>query len=60
MGKLFYAQYYAIQTFNEKLFDMLIREILAYDLEQNPDFRLLNAIAQKKARLLKAKKDLYF
>jgi len=60
MGKLFYAQYYAIQTFNEKLFDMLLREILAYDLEQNPDFRLLNAIAQKKARLLKAKKDLYF
>ncbi len=60
MGKLFYAQYYAVQTYNEQLFDMLIREILDFDLEQNPDFRLLNAIAQKKARILKSKKDRYF
>lgn len=60
IGKLFYAQYYAIQTYNEELFDELIDEILAFDLEQNPDFRLLNTISQKKARILKNKKEKIF
>jgi len=60
LGKLFYAQYYAIQNYDEKLFDKLIDEILNFDLEQNPHLRLLNAISQKKAKNLKEKKELYF
>lgn len=60
IGKLFYTQYYALQTYNEELFDKLIEEILSFDLEQNPDYRLLNAIAQKKAQILKDKKDELF
>lgn len=60
IGKLFYAQYYALQTYNEELFDQLIAEILNFDLEQNPDYRLLNAIAQKKAQILKDKKEELF
>ncbi len=60
IGKYFYAQYFAVQTYNEKLFDSLLKEILAYDLEQNPDYRLLNAIAKKKAYQLLQNKDNYF
>ncbi len=60
LGKLFYAQYYAKQTYNEELFDSLINEILSFDLEQCPDYRLLNAISQKKARILQNNKNEYF
>ncbi|MBN2279973.1 MAG: hypothetical protein JXQ65_05290 [Candidatus Marinimicrobia bacterium] len=60
LGKLFYAQYYARQTYNETLFDQLIDEILHFNPEQNPDYRLLNAIAMKKAQILKEKKSDYF
>ena len=60
IGKVFYAQYFAMQTYNEELFDKLINEILEFDLEQNPDYRLLNAIAQKKAQILKENKTKHF
>ena len=60
LGKLFYARYYAIQTFNEELFDNLIEEILTFDIEKNPDYKLLNAVCQKKAKLLKQNKNTYF
>jgi len=60
IGKVYYAQYYALQTYNEELFDHLIKEVLEFDLEQNPDYRLLNAIAQKKAQILKENKSDYF
>ena len=60
IGKVYYAQYYAMQTYNEELFDQLIKEVLEFDLEQNPDYRLLNAIAQKKARILQENKSQYF
>jgi hypothetical protein len=60
IGKLFYARYYALQNYDEPLFDKLLEEIINFDLEKNPDYRLLNAIAQKKAMTLKNKKEKLF
>ena len=57
MVPVFEAKYYARAILDPDLFDRLIAETLSAPLDQAPDIRLLNTVAQRKARDLAAIKD---
>ena len=57
MTQVYFARSYAVQTFNESLFDELLTTVDQASIDIFPKFRLGNAIAKKKATLLRAKKD---
>lgn len=60
MTHVYFARSYAVQTLNETLFDELLTTVDRTSLDVIPKFRLGNAIAKKKARLLQARKaDLF-
>ncbi|MGC4118215.1 MAG: TRAP transporter TatT component family protein [Myxococcales bacterium] len=50
----------AIQTQDRKLFDELLDKVLAFNVDEEPRFRLVNLISQRRARFLKAHVDDYF
>lgn len=64
-GRFLMAQFYqarslAVLTLDEQLFDRLLDEIAAAPIDILPEFRLANAIAKRKAELLrKRKSDLF-
>jgi len=60
LTNFFYARYYAVQVQDRTLFDKLLTGIVDFDLEQVPDLRLFNALAQQKARRLLAEAEIYF
>jgi hypothetical protein len=60
MVPVFEARYYARAILDPDLFDRLIAETLAAPLDRAPDIRLLNTVAQRKARDLAAMKDEWF
>jgi hypothetical protein len=60
MTQLYYAKSYAVQTLNDSLFTSLLTEVDSASLDILPKFRLGNAIAKKKAKILFAKKDELF
>ena len=57
---VFEAKYYARAILDPALYDRLLDEALTASLDRAPDIRLLNAVAQRKARDLQAAKDDYF
>jgi hypothetical protein len=60
MTHVYFARSYAVQTLNEELFDQLLETVDKTSLDTLPRFRLGNAIAKKKAALLRAKRaDLF-
>ena len=59
MDKVVYAEQYARLTFNKKLHDRLLKEVLAAD-PVVPGMTLANEVAQQKARALLAESDDYF
>ena len=60
MPKLYYAQFYAVPTQNEELFERTLREVLEASPELMPEERLANQVAKRRAaKLLKQKKDLF-
>ncbi len=52
---IYYARFYATQTLNQELYEQLINTIDSTSIEILPSQRLANAIAKKKAVLLRAK-----
>ena len=58
--QVMYARYYAVNRFDEKLFDTLLQEVLDTPGEVLPEYRLLNEIAKKKAALYLSRKDEWF
>ncbi|MEO8168800.1 MAG: TRAP transporter TatT component family protein, partial [bacterium] len=60
MTQVYYAKSYAAQTLNDSLFTALLTQVEEASLDILPKFRLGNAIAKKKAKLLMAKKDELF
>lgn len=60
MTQVYYARSYAVQTLDEALFDELITTVENTSIDVLPEFRLGNAIAKKKAGLLKARKHELF
>lgn len=58
--QVMYAKTLAVQTQNQKLFDSLLDEVLKAKLEINPEQKLANVAAKRKARRLLAKKDELF
>jgi hypothetical protein len=60
MAQLYYARSYATQNLDEELFDRLIAEVENTSLEVLPENRLANAVAKRKAALLKARKSELF
>jgi len=59
MTKLYYARYYAVQVQDKTLFDNLINEIEAFNLESAPEIRLFNALAKQKAANLRQNPELF-
>lgn len=49
-----WAESVAVPAQNRKLFDELLDKALAFDADEEPRFRLVNLIAQRRARRLKA------
>lgn len=60
MTHLYYARSYAVQTLDEGLFQELLNAVESTSLDVLPEFRLGNAIAKKKAKLLLARKEELF
>jgi hypothetical protein len=59
MPKVTMAEFYARYTFDRDLHDRLLNEVLAHQTAV-PEFGLMNAIAQKRARALLASADDWF
>jgi hypothetical protein len=59
MAKVLFAQYYARMQFNRPLHDGLLNEVITADPYQ-PDFTLINIMAQNKAQQLLSSADDYF
>ncbi len=57
LAPVFEARYIARARLDGELFDRLLAGVLEASLESAPDIRLLNAVAQRKARDLQAAKD---
>jgi hypothetical protein len=57
MTHVYYAQSYAVQTQDEALFEDLLMRVERTSLEVLPEYKLANAVAKEKARLLIARKS---
>lgn len=60
MTQVYYAKSYARQTLNDTLFVKLLTQVDEASIDILPKFRLGNAIAKKKAKLLLARKEEWF
>jgi hypothetical protein len=60
MTKYMLARYYAVQVQNRELFDSLLQEIIALDINKYPEIKLMNSLAKRKARQLIKDQDLYW
>jgi len=49
LGKVYYAQYYAVQTLNRSLFKEVLEEVINGSTDEPKELILLNIIAQRKA-----------
>jgi len=54
---VYYAQYYAITTLDEKLFDELLNKVIEASQDILPGYELMTSIAKKKAEMLLAQKE---
>lgn len=50
-----WAEAVAVQQQDRKLFDRLLDQAIAFNVDEEPRFRLVNLIAQRRARFLKAR-----
>lgn len=60
LAPVFEARYYARSVLDEELFARRLNAVLATPVDIAPDIRLLNAVAQRKARDLLARQDEFF
>ncbi|OGQ22924.1 MAG: hypothetical protein A3C46_05640 [Deltaproteobacteria bacterium RIFCSPHIGHO2_02_FULL_44_16] len=60
MTKLLYAQYYAVQVQDKKLFEQLLREVEIADVNNFPEQKLANQLAKRRADLLWGMKEKLF
>ncbi len=54
---VFYAQYYCRMQLDAEEFEAVLQEVLDADLDDEPDYRLLNEVARRKAMSLMERKD---
>ena len=60
MTEVYYAEYYARQTFNRDLFVSTLKRVLETPAQVDPDLTLANTLAQRKAKKLLARVDEFF
>jgi tetratricopeptide (TPR) repeat protein len=60
MSYIFYAKSYAVQTQNKALFEQCLTTVDTTSIDTEPKARLANAIAKKKAKILRDKIDRLF
>ncbi|MCP4723710.1 MAG: hypothetical protein GY863_01675 [bacterium] len=60
LAYVMYAQYYAINAFDEDVFVSALKKVLDTPADVLPGYQLLNVIAKKKAEKLLKNKDEYF
>ena len=58
--QVFYAEYYCRQQLDEEGFVAALREVLDAPPDLEPEYRLLNEVAKKKAAILMERKDELF
>jgi hypothetical protein len=58
--QVLYAQFVCRQTLDEEGFDAALQEVLDAPADLNPEYRLLNEVARRKAARLKERKDELF
>jgi hypothetical protein len=58
--KVYYAQSYCRATLDQAGFEMALREVLDAPADLEPDYRLLNEVAKRKAARLMERKDDWF
>ena len=57
IAKVYYAQFYAVTTLDEALFDQLLNDVINAPNNILPGYELLTTVAKQKATKLMAKKD---
>lgn len=57
IAQVYYAQYYAVTTLDEALFEDLLNQVIAAPVDILPGYELLTQVARRKARDLLARKD---
>ncbi len=60
MSYVYYARTYALQQLNRELFDSLLTKVEKASLDSLPEARLANAVAKRKAHMLRQKADQLF
>jgi len=60
IANVYFAKYYAIQMLDKELFESLLAEVENYNIDDNPDYRLMNSIAKQKAKALREKSQIYW
>lgn len=60
LAHVLYARWYAVQIQDQDLFENLLDQIDQASIDQLPEVRLVNAIAKKKAHLLRSRINDYF
>jgi tetratricopeptide (TPR) repeat protein len=60
MAYVFYAKYYARQTFNRELFMSILKKVLEAPADSIPELTLLNTIAKQQAKRLLERVNDYF
>ena len=60
IANVYFAKYYAIQVLDRDLFNRLLAEVENYDIDADPNYRLMNSIAKNKARILREKSQIYW
>jgi hypothetical protein len=50
-----WAEAVAVQNQDRKLFDQLLDQVLAFNVDEEPRFRLVNLLSQRRARFLKSR-----
>lgn len=60
MGRVLFAQYYAVQVQDAELFEKMLREVFAADAGLLPEQELSNQLAKRRAQLLLERKNEFF
>lgn len=60
LAYVYYARSYAVQTQDQPLFEELLSKVDTTSVDVLPEFRLGNAIAKEKAKVLRAKEETLF
>ena len=60
IAKVYFAKYYARQTFDQELHDRVLKEVLKAEIDEDSDLALLNTVAKARAEVLLDESEDFF